>query len=80
MFPDRLQDSEGPAEALAHEAAGVDGRLGEGKGAIFVNHLVPLLEQVHGEVGVFGDGVDGIAACGLGCRQCAMRRWRRARP
>ena len=36
MLPDGLQDSEGPAEALAHEALGVDGGLSESEGAIFI--------------------------------------------
>ena len=31
VFEDGLQDAEGPAEALAHEAVGVDGGLGEGE-------------------------------------------------
>ena len=31
MLPDGLQRAEGPAEALAHEALGVDGRFGEGQ-------------------------------------------------
>ena len=33
VFEDGLEDAEGPAEALAHEAVGVDGGLGEGEGA-----------------------------------------------
>ena len=64
MFEDGLQSSEGPAEALAHEAVGVDGSLSEGERAVFVDDLVFLLEQVHGEVGIFCDGVDGVAPAG----------------
>ena len=37
MLPDGLQGAEGPAEALAHQALGVDGRLGEGQRAVFVD-------------------------------------------
>jgi hypothetical protein len=65
MFEDGLQDAEGPAEALAGEAVGVDGGLGEGERLVFVDDGVALLEQVHGEVGVFGDGVGVVAAAGL---------------
>ena len=80
MLPDCLQNSEGPAEALAHEAAGIDGRLSERERAIFVDHLVFLLKQIHGQVGIFGDGVDGIAACGFDSQRCATRRWLPERP
>ncbi len=62
MLPDRLQGAEGPAEALAHEAPGVDGRFSKGQRAVFVVDLESLFEQVHGEVGVFGHGVERIAA------------------
>ncbi len=64
MFEDGLQGSERPAEALPHQAVRVDGRFGEGQRAIFVDHLVALLQQVHGEVGILGNGVDGIASAG----------------
>ena len=57
VFEDRLQDAEGPAEALPHEAVRVDRGLGEGERLVFVDDAVALLEQVHGQVGVFGDGV-----------------------
>ena len=68
VFEDGLQDAEGPAEALAHQAVGVDGGFGEGERLVFVDDGVALLEQVHGEVGVFGDGVGVVAAAGLdGC-------------
>ena len=33
------------------------GSLGEGEGLVFVDDPVALFEKVHGEVGVFGDGV-----------------------
>ena len=68
MFPDGLQDAEAPAEALPLEAVGVDGGFGEGEGAVFVDDGVALFKQVHGEVGVFGDGVGVVAAAGAyGC-------------
>ncbi len=54
-----------PAEALAHEAVCVDGGFGEGEGLVFVDDGVALLEEVHGEVGVFGDGVGVVAAGGF---------------
>jgi len=62
MLPDRLQDAEGPAEALAHQSLGVDGCFGEGQRAVLVDDLQLLFQQSHGEVGVLCDGVDGIAA------------------
>ena len=37
MLPDGLQGSEGPAEALAHQPLGVDGRLSKGQRAVFVD-------------------------------------------
>ena len=80
MLPDCLQNSEGPAEALPHEPARIDGGLSKSERAIFVDHLVVLLQQIHGQVGIFGDGVDRIAAGGFALPRCAMRRWRRERP
>ena len=80
VFVDRLQDAEGPAEALTDEAVGVDGSLGEGEGAVFVDDAVALFEEVHGEVGVFGDGVGVIASAGFYGVRCATRRWLRGRP
>ena len=65
VLEDGLQDAEGPAEALAHEAVHVDRGLGEGEGLVLVDDGVALLEEVHGEVGVFGDGVGVVAAAGL---------------
>ena len=65
MFPHRLQDAERPAEALAHQAPGVDGRFSVSQRAVFVVDLEPLLEQVHGQVGILGHGVQRIAAGGL---------------
>ncbi len=79
MLPDGLQGSKRPAEALAHQSLGVDGRLGEGQRAVLVDDLEAQFEQGHGEVGVFGDGVDGVAAGGFDRARCAMRRWRRGR-
>ena len=43
----------------------VDGRFSEGQRAVFVVDFEALFEQVHGEVGVFGDGVERIAAGGF---------------
>ena len=65
VLEDGLQDSEAPAEALAHEAVGVDGGLGEGEGLVFVDDGVALLKDGHGEVGVLGDGVGVVAAGGF---------------
>ena len=65
MLEDGLQDAERPAEALAHEAVHVDRGLGEGQRLVLVDDLVALFEQVHGEVGVFGDGVGVVSAAGL---------------
>src|ERR1017187_8340404 len=45
VLPDGLEDSEGPAEALAHEAVGGGGRLGKGQGAVLVLDLVAVLQQ-----------------------------------
>ena len=67
MLPDGLEDAEGPAEALSHKSAGVAGGLGEGQGAILVDDLEFLLEEIHGEVGVLGHGIDGISASGFDC-------------
>ena len=65
MLPDSLEGAERPAEALAHEAAGVDGRLSKSKGPVFVVDAEALFKEVHGEVGVFGHGVERIAAGGF---------------
>src|SRR5277367_170590 len=62
MFEDSLQRSERPAEALAHQAFGIDWRLSERERLVFVNHLVALFQKIHREVRVFGDGIDRIAA------------------
>src|SRR6266702_117274 len=65
MFEDRLQYPERPAETLAHQPVHIDGRLGEGQRAVFIDHRIALLQQVHREVGVFGDGVGVIATAVL---------------
>src|SRR5882757_3617239 len=65
VFKDRLQNAEGPAEALTDEAIGIDRRLGECERAVFVDYAVALFEEIHGEVGIFGDGVGVIASAGL---------------
>src|SRR5260370_35666564 len=65
VFEDGLEDAEGPAEALADEAIGVDRGLGKCERAVFVDHAVALLEEVHGEIGVFGYGVGVVASAGL---------------
>src|SRR6185437_1833280 len=51
--------------ALAHKAVRGDRRLGEGQRRILVDRGVALFEDVHGEVGVFGDSVGVIAAAFL---------------
>ena len=80
MLPDGLQDAEAPTEALAFEAVRVDGRLGEGERRVFVDDLVALFEQVHGEVGVFGDGVGVRSRRRRGRLRCATPRWLPGRP
>ena len=62
MLPHRLQNAERPAKTLAHQAIGVGGSLGVGQSHVFVFHAVTEAEQSHGKVGIFGDGVDVIAA------------------
>src|ERR1700733_7099598 len=44
MFPYRLQNAEGPAKALSHKPARVDGRFCEGESTILVNNLELLFE------------------------------------
>ena len=69
MLVNRLQSAEGPAEALPHQAARSGRSLGERQRAIFVDHLVALLQQVHGQVGILGDRIHRIASAlphGLG--------------
>ncbi len=61
VLEDRLQDAEGPAEALPHQAVCVDWGLGECEGLVLVDDGVALFEEVHGQVGVFGDGVGVVA-------------------
>ncbi len=56
---------------------GVDGCFGKGQRAVFVDDLQALFKQVHRQVGIFGDGIERIAARGLDRRRCAMRRWLR---
>src|SRR5262249_59985703 len=60
--PERLQRAKGPAEALADQLAGGDGRFGPGDGALFVADTPAEATNGDGEVGVFGDGFGGDAA------------------
>src|ERR1035438_10015955 len=62
MLPDGLKNSEGPAEALAHERIGAGGGFGEGESAVFVFDAMAVAQEGHGEIGVFGHGVDMVAA------------------
>ncbi len=57
MFDDRLQNSKRPAETLTHQAAHVIRRLGKCKRAVLIYHFQSLLQQAHGQVGIFGDRV-----------------------
>ena len=68
MFIDRLQDAEGPAETLAHQGVRVGGRLGVGERHVFVFDAISQAQQGHGEVGVFGDGVNVVSAGLAHCR------------
>ncbi len=45
--------------------SGVDGSLGECERLILVDDGVALLEKIHGQVGVFGDGVGVVAVAGF---------------
>ena len=62
VFPDRLQNSEGPAEALTHQAIGIDRRFSVGEGQVFIFHAIAGLQQRHSQVRIFGHGVGVIAA------------------
>ncbi len=62
MLEDGLQNSKRPAETLAHERVGAGGSFGEGQRQVFVFHAIAVAQQRHGEIGVFGDGIDVIAA------------------
>ena len=64
MLPGSLQDSERPAEALAHESVGRGRSFGICQRSIFVLDLVAGLQQSHGQVGVFSDGVVVVTAGG----------------
>ncbi len=74
MFPDRLQCAKRPAESLPHQPLGVDGRLGKRQRPVFVDHLQPLLQQAHRQVGIFGYRVQRITARSLNRARCAMRQ------
>src|SRR5665213_3938540 len=67
VFEDGLQNAKGPTKALPCQTIGIDGSLREGERLIFVDDCVPLLEQIHGEVSVFGNRIGMIAAAGLDC-------------
>src|SRR6266446_9583710 len=58
MLKDGLQNSERPAEALPHEGVGVGRSLGESERHVLILHAIAVAQQCHGEIGVFGDGVD----------------------
>ena len=64
VLEDGLEDAEAPAKALTGEAVGGVGGLGEGEGLVLVDDGVTLFEEIHGEVGVFGDGIGGVATAG----------------
>src|SRR6266436_4683236 len=58
MLKNGLQNSERPAEALPHERVGICRSLSESERHIFIFHAVAVAQQRHGEIGVFGNGVD----------------------
>src|SRR5204862_7799608 len=62
MLPYGLENSERPAKALAHQSASADRSFSVGKRAVFVDDAEAHAQDVHGEVGVFGDGVRVISA------------------
>ena len=62
MFPDCLQNTERPAEALAHEATSAYRGFGVSEGTVFVDDAVSAAQHIHGQIGVFGYGVHMIAA------------------
>src|SRR5438045_2440736 len=68
MFPDGLQDSERPAEALPHQSASIHGSFSEGKSTVLVNHFESLLQKIHGKVSIFRDSVGMISAGTSHCR------------
>ncbi len=57
VFPNRLHDAEGPAEALPHQPIRGGRSLGVGQGTVFIVHPVAGLEQRHRQVSIFGNGV-----------------------
>ncbi len=62
MLVDGLQDSERPAETLAHQAIRVGGSLGVGECHVFVLDAISAAQQRHGQVGIFGDGISVVAS------------------
>ena len=82
MLPDGLGDAERPAEALAHEALGRSGRFSIGQRAVFAHDSPLVLQQLHGQVSIFGDRVSVVtssllhsfhAPCANGSRNHADR-------
>ncbi len=68
----RLQNSKRPAEALAHQAAGIDRSFGVGERAVFVLHAVSAAQQRHGKIGILGNGI-GLVAAGFAHRRYPPR-------
>src|ERR1700688_189365 len=62
MFEDGLENSEGPAESLPHQSIGGGRSLGKGEGHVFIFDAIAVTQKSHGQIGVFGYGVDMIAA------------------
>ena len=61
MLVDRLQDPEGPAETLSHQAIRIRRRLGISECHVFVLDAISSAQQGHRQVGIFGDGIDVVA-------------------
>ena len=62
VFEDRLQNSEGPAKALAHERIRARRSFGKSERLIFVLHSVPVAQQRHRQIGILGNRVHMVAS------------------
>ena len=62
VLPYRLQDAEGPPEALPHESVSISWRFGIGQRQIFILNPIAAAQKRHGQIGIFGYGIDMISA------------------